>query len=393
LGVTAVWLFALVPLVVRPHAGHAWVSLGPGLSGVEDVGRLAVGLRRSPFQAWAAEMGPFAAMFGVVGLAWTIARRSTRAPATPLAFLVVADCFLPTRERGALAPDPALSIRLLAVAALAMGAVLCVRYAVRALERLRVPFAGSAAVLLVVYQFTLVFMAEETSESTLGVYDHLGADVWVDEALGELPPKSLLLVRSPTLAWRLWAARIARGERPDVIVVPLGLVGRGSMARALCDEEPALTPLVRDFAMTGRTSEFALSSVADARPLYVEFDPDWDHALLSHLRPTPLWLGFEPHTLGRSDRARSLADERGRRALRRVLGAARNRGNDDHATLAVLGAEAREQAVLLATLGDRDSARQALSDLAHTDADVGFVEKLHKQLDSGVRIETRALLE
>jgi hypothetical protein len=142
---------------------------------------------------------------------------------------------------------------------------------------------------------------------------------------------------------------------------------------------------------TGKTTEFGLSAVADARPLYVEFDPDWDHALLSHLRPTPLWLGFEPHTLGRSDRARAIADERGRRAFRRVLGAAKDRGRDDRATLAVLGAEVREHALVFAALGDSDAARQALSDLARTETDAAFVTKLTAR--SGRRIDTRLLLE
>lgn len=393
LGALVVWLFCLAPLVVRPHAAHALVSLGSGLSGVEEANRMAIGLREGQFAGWASQMGPVATALGVAGLVWGVVRRSVRVGSLPLALLFVADCFLPARSGGVLSSDPVLPVRLLAASALTIGAALCVRSAVEVLNRLRIPFASSAAVLLVVYNFTLVFMAEETSAEAAGASDHLGADVWADEALGELPMNALLLVRSPTLAWRLWAARTARGERPDIVVVPLSLLGRGSMARMLCDEEPALAPLVRDFAMTGRTSEFALSTVADARPLYVEFDPEWDRALLTHLKPTPLWLGFEPHTLGRSDRTRALADENGRRAFRRVLGAAKNKGRDDRATLSVLGAEAREHAVVLAALGDRDGAHQALLDLARTDTDASFVEKLTHDLESGARIDTRNLLE
>jgi hypothetical protein len=389
----AVWLFCLLPLIVRPHAENAWVSLGTQLSGVEDPGHTAVYLRTGPFAAWAAQVGVIASALGVGGLAWGIFRRSLRAAALPVALFVVADSFMPAREQDALSADPVLAVRLLAVAGLAIGAALGVRSAVAALERFRIPFASSAAVLLVVYHFTLVFTAEEISADVVSSSDHLGADVWADAALGELPPNSMLLVRTPTLAWRLWAARLAHGERPDVVVVPLGLLGRGSMARALCNEEPALKPLVRDFSMTGRTTEFALSAVADARPLFVEFDPDWDHGLLTHLRPTPLWLSFAPHTLGRSDRARALADESGRRAFRRVLGAAKDRGRDDRATLAVLGAGVREHAVVLAALGDRDAAQQALLDLARTDTDSSFIKKLSEQVESGARIDTRLLLE
>jgi hypothetical protein len=391
-GAAALWLFFLLPLVVRPHAENAWVSLGAGLSGVEEPSRVAVRLRNGPFAAWALQMGLVASVLGVAGLAWGVVRRSLRVATLPVSVFVAADCFLPAREDSALSADPVLAVRLLAVAGLALGAALGVRSAVAALERLRIPFASSAAVLLVVYHFTLVFTAEEISADVVSA-DHLGADVWADEALGELPPNSLLLVRTPTLAWRLWAARVARGDRPDVIVAPLGLLGRGSVARALCAEEPALKSLVRDFAMTGRTTEFALSAVADARPLFVEFDPDWDRALLTHLRPTPLWLSFAPHTLGRSDRARAFSDESGRRAFRRVIGAAKDRGRDDRATLAVVGAEVREHAVVLAALGDRDAAREALSDLARTDTNDGFVTKLNAQVESGARIDPRLLLE
>jgi hypothetical protein len=391
-GAVLLWAFFLLPLVVRPHAENAWVSLGPGLSGVDEPSRIAVRLRHGPFAAWAAQMGLIASVLGVGGLVWGIVRRPLRVATLPVSVFVLADCFLPAREEGALSADPVLAVRLLAVAALALGAAIGVRSAVAGLERLRIPFASSAAVLLVVYHFTLVFTAEEISADVVSA-DHLGADVWADEALGELPPNALLLVRTPTLAWRLWAARIARGDRPDVVVVPLGLLGRGSMARALCAEEPALKSLVRDFAMTGRTTEFALSAVADARPLFVEFDPDWDRSLLTHLRPTPLWLSFAPHTLGRSDRVRALADESGRRAFRRVIGAAKDRGRDDRATLAVVGAEVREHAVVLAALGDRDAARQVLADLARTDTHPSFVDRLTTQIESGARIDTRLLLE
>lgn len=392
-GAVAVWSFCLVPLIVRPHAEHAWVSFGPGLSGVEEEHRLAIGLRESPIAAWASQVGALAALVGLLGLGWGVWSRPTRLAAIPLAAFAACDCLLAPRGTDALSVDPVVSVRLLAVASLAIGAALAVRSSARALERLRIPFASSAAVLLVVYNFTLVFMAEETSADVVVAADHLAADVWTDDALGELPPNSLLLVHTPTLAWRIWAARTARGERPDLVVVPLGLLDRKSVARSLCDEEPALTPLVRDFAMTGRTSEFSLSALADARPLYVEMDADWDRPLLTHLRPTPLWLGFEAHTLGRSDRTRSLADEGARRAFRRIVGAAMGRGHDDRATLSVLAAATREHAVVLAALGDRDNARAALSDLARLNGESEFAKKLARELDSTARVETRSLLE
>jgi hypothetical protein len=158
---------------------------------VDEPGKLAVQLRHGPFAEWSAQMGLMASALGVAGLAWGALRRPLRIATVPLAAFVVADCFLPSREAGALAADPVLTVRLLAVAALAVGAALGVRSAVVVLDRLRIPFASSAAVLLVVYHFTLVFMAEETSADVIAASDHLGADVWADEALGELPPNAL----------------------------------------------------------------------------------------------------------------------------------------------------------------------------------------------------------
>ena len=282
--------------------------------------------------------------------------------------------------------------------ALAVAAVVGVQTAALALERARIPLAWrcpppcSSSCKL---HFTLVFAAIEGSSDVVTDTTGLGADVWTDESLGELPENALLLVRSPTLAWRLWAARVSRGDRPDVVVVPLGLVGVGTVATELVREEPAVAPLIRDMAMTGHPSEYALAGLADARPLYVEFDGTWDKRLLDHLRPTPLWLGFTPHTLGRSDRATALSGDEGRRAFRRVLGAAKREREPggDAATLAVLGERAREQAVVLAALGDRDSARRVLVDLDRIEPGSLFATKLSTELRDHATVDARALLE
>jgi hypothetical protein len=175
--------------------------------------------------------------------------------------------------------------------------------------------------------------------------------------------------------------------------VPLALLGRGSVAADLVREEPAVAPLVRDVIMTGRASEFALAALSDARPLYVELDPEWDKRLLDHLRPTPLWLGFTPHTLGRSDRTSALSSEEGRRAFRRVLGVAKSVPGGDAATLSVLGARAREQAVVLAALGDRDSVRRVLGDLGRIEPRSAFATQIEERLRGRGPVDARALLE
>ncbi len=397
LGALLVWGFCLIPLLVRPMSLRASLSLGVNLSTRLGpmIGAAARG--EGPLGTWTIEMGPIALGLGLAGGAWGLLRPGLRRDTAPLAALVLSAALLPATGPSPLAADPLASIQLLASAALSAMAVVGVQTAAASLRRARVPLAASAAALLVVLHFTLVFAAAESSADIVTETTGLGADVWTDEALGELPPSAIVLVRSPTLAFRLWESRIVRGERPDLIIVPTGLLGRGTVAAELIREEPAVAPLVRDVAMTGRASEYALALIADARPLYVELDPGWDKRLLDHLRPTPLWLGFASHTLGRSDRTTALASEEGRRAFRRVLGMAKSVPNGDRATLAVLGARAKEQAVVLAALGDRDSARRVLGDLGRIEPRSLFATKLEERLSTRGRgtpgIDVHALLE
>jgi hypothetical protein len=125
----------------------------------------------------------------------------------------------------------------------------------------------------------------------------------------------------------------------------------------------------------------------------VELDPAWDRRLLDHLRPTPLWLGVAPHTLGRSDRGIALAGDSGRRAFRRVLSVAKGIPGGDAGTLAVLSQRAREQVVVLAALGDKANARRVLSDIARLDPDSEFAKTVAAHLDAPNGFDPRSLLE
>ncbi|HEX3594294.1 MAG TPA: hypothetical protein VHU80_04305 [Polyangiaceae bacterium] len=392
-GAAVVWTFFAIPFFVRPYSLRSSLSLGVDLS--TRVGALAgvAAPRSGALAAWAVDMGPIALGLGLGGLAWGLFRKRLRADVAPLALLVGASAVAPIGGVSPLSADPLSGLELVSLSALAAAAVLGVQTAALALRRARVPLAQPASVLLVVFHLTLVFGAIEGSANVVTESTGLGADVWTDEAESELPPGALVLARSPTLAFRLWESRIVRGDRPDLVIVPLSLLSQGRVAAELVHDEPALVPLVRDVAMNGRASEYALAALADARPLYVELDPEWDKRLLDHLRPTPLWLGFTPHTLGRSDRSSALAAEDGRRAFRRVLGVAKGVPLGDRATLAVLGAQAREQAVVLAALGDRDSARRVLGDLGRIEPRSDFAAKLTERLTARGPVDARALLE
>jgi len=379
----------LVPMLVRPLASRAWVDLGYELSSAGIAAVDTAAEQPGALGAWLAEVGVISVGFALVGAVWGLLCRRTRWLVAPLAALVAADAVFPASSAGVLAADALTPVRLCAVAALAITAALGVQAVVLALRKLEVPFARSAAVLIVVFDFTLVVLAAEDSTFVADRSSQRAAEVWTDEALGSLPPDSLLLVRSEAIAWRLWAARVVRGERPDLVVVPLHLIERGSVAKRLLELEPELADLIRDVAISGAPSEYALSTLADTRPLYVEIAPSWDERLLDHLIPEALWLRFAPHAVGRSDRLPSL--RRGRSAFARVLSKARTPQHRDEATLSVLAARAREQAVALAALGDRTSVADVLGDLSEIRAEDPFVEQMQQRLARRSRGRTQML--
>jgi hypothetical protein len=175
----------------------------------------------------------------------------------------------------------------------------------------------------------------------------------------------LLLVRSEALAYRLWAAQIARGARTDLVVIPEPLLERGNVAALLLRQEPALSPLVREMALSGAPTEFSLSSLSDARPLFVEIDESWPKRLRDHLGPRPFFPRFSAHPLGRSDRAQSLKESDD--GWQRALAVATRPAARDAATLAVMQSELRDRALLLVDDGDRDAAELAVQALLSID--------------------------
>jgi hypothetical protein len=174
-----------------------------------------------------------------------------------------------------------------------------------------------------------------------------------------------LLGRSEAVAFRLWAAQLVRGERPDAVIVPVTLLERGALRQRLLASEPALAPLLRDIALTDRPGEYALSTLADARPLFVELDQKWDEREDDHIVPGAFWLRFRAHPVGRSDRTVAFT-RAGRRIERAVQAVAPRVGTPDSADLpgvddasatrAVLVATLRQRALFLAARKDRETA-------------------------------------
>jgi hypothetical protein len=377
-GAAAVALLVAAALVVRAGSPHSFVDLGFGL-GQSSLATLDPStLRATAFSAWLGDVGPVALALSVGGVAVGVLARATRAVVAPLVALAAIDLGFPAHPIDALAPDPSAPARLLALAALSTAGALGVQSAALLLARARLPFARPAAVLLVVFDFTLVFVGVESSASATERRTGRANEIWTDEAFASLPDSALLLGRSEAVAFRLWAAGLVRGERTDVVVVPTSLLERGGLRRRLLAQEPALAPLLRDIALTQRPGEYALSTLADARPLFVELDSGFDERVSDHVVPGAFWLRFRAHPVGRSDR--NIAFRRAARASERAVAAvqAKDLAGDAWATRAVLVAALRQRALFLAARRDHDTALEAaaeLETLAPNDAVAADVKK------------------
>ena len=356
------WAFALLPMLVRPLALHGGLDFGHGLEASSLALIDASGVRTTALSAWLTDVGVISFGLAVGGSIIGSLRASTRPSMMPLLALVLGDLAIPVSRVGVLTPDAFGSLRLLAIATLAVCAALAVQTGAVALTRARIPFARPASVLLVAFDFTLVFVGAEDSAFAADRRSEAAAEVWTDRALASVPTDGLLLLRSEAVAWRLLAARIVRGQRPDIVVVPMPLLERGNVRARLLRTEPALAPLIREVALSGRPSEYALSTLADARPLFVEFDPSFDHAQLEHLVPQAFFMRFAPEPLGRSDRVAGL--QQGLSEFRNVLAETERDGQRDAATRSVLMAETRGQALVAAGLNDRQNLAGILA-IAH----------------------------
>lgn len=377
-GFTAFYGFALLPVIVRPLAFHGGLDFGHGLEASSLALVDASGARSTAFGAWLNDVGLISFALAVGGLVVGLGRKSTRASMAPLAALVLGDLAIPVSRVGVLTPDAFGSLHLLAIVALAVCAALAVQTSAVALTRARIPFAEATGVLLVVFDFTLVFVGAEDSAFAADRRSEAATEVWTDQALASVPAEGLLLLRSEAIAWRLLAARIVRGQRPDIVVVPMPLLERGNVRARLLTTEPALAPLIREVALSGRPSEYALSTLADARPLFVEFDPQFDHAQLEHLIPQPFFMRFAPEPLGRSDRVAGL--QQSQADFRAVIAESQQDGARDAATLRVLMAETRGQALVAVALNDRKNLEDILATAHLLDPEDALAREIAAQL-------------
>lgn len=377
-GVAAPAVLVTLYCVLRPLSPNVELNLSSGIGTSSLISVDAAAERTTALSAWLTDAGILPCVLGLLGLALGLLRKSLRALGAPFVALVVFDLGFPASKVGILASDTLAPVRLLSLVAIAGASAIAVQALATHVRRARLPFAEPASALLVVFHFTLAFVAVESSAHAADRRDHVAADAWTDEALDALPQGALLLVRSEALAYRLWAAQIARGARTDLVVIPEPLLERGNVASRLLRQEPALAPLVREMALSGAPTEFSLSNLADARPLFVELDSRWPKRLRDHLAPRAFFPRFSAHPLGRSDRVQSLRESDA--GWQRALASATRPAARDAATLAVLRGELRDRAQLLADLGDRDAAQTAVESLLAIDPHDPVAAELNARL-------------
>ncbi len=356
-------LLLLVPLAVRPLAPRAFADVGRALSAADLTGFDVAGPRLSSLAAWGREVGFASLLIALGGAVVSILSPRARGLTAPFVAFVALDTLIPARAFAALYVDPMTALRALAVAALAVCSSLGVCAVTQKLLELRLPMAKSGAVLVVVFHVTLVALSSEEAGYVADRGKQFAAEEWTDGALGRLEPSSAILVRSPAMAFRLWAARLLRGERPDVLIVPERLLHRGRVALSLLAVEPEIEPLLRDYAISGQPNEYALSKLADVRPLHAEIDRTWPRRLVSHLTVDGCWLEYAPQPLGASDR--KLSTTASLRPIRRVMTAIAAPIVPDTATSSIVAGTLRDQSSVLSLLGEHDAAQAFLDEVGH----------------------------
>ncbi|HKY36450.1 MAG TPA: hypothetical protein VJN18_10950 [Polyangiaceae bacterium] len=363
---------------VRPLSPNVTLDLSGGIGTSSLLSVDAAAERTTALSAWLEDAGLLPCCLALFGLGLGVFRRTLRALGAPLLALVACDLGFPASKVGILASDTLAPVRLLSLVAIAGASALAVQAVATYVRRARVPFAEPASALLVVFHFTLAFAAVEDSAHAADRREQVAADAWTDEALDALPQSALLLVRSEALAYRLWAAQIARGGRTDLVVIPEPLLERGNVAALLLRQEPALAPLIREMALSGAPTEFSLSNLSDARPLFVEIDARWSKRLRDHLAPRAFFPRFASHPLGRSDRMQSLKESDA--GWQRALAMARKPAAHDAATLAVLQGELRARAQLLTDAGDSEAALTTVQTLLSIEPNDPVAAQLNARL-------------
>lgn len=379
-GVLVAALLLAAPSLLRPASPANMADLGGALS-LTNLGALvAAGDRRATVVGWASELGLLSLALAALGIAVTGRRAGERGVLLVLVMLPLVELAVGART-GA---STGRILHALATSSLSFAAVIGVSEVVRFLRGLDVPMARPAAVLTVVFHMTLAAVVCDEASAHADRSARFAAEEWTDAALTAAPMNAALLVHSAPLSFRLFSAQHVDGERPDTVIVAAPLLSHGALMPNLLPREPDLAPLLRDYALTGRASEFGLSALADARPLLVELDARWDARLVAHLALRGPWLRFVPEALSATERkgdggvglgsAGRLGPELERTTLR------------DTASTTIVGRVLKEHATALSLLGLTEAATAHVEELLRLEPADPFAKSARIRLAHATRV-------
>jgi hypothetical protein len=375
---------------------------------------------------WASELTPVLLACAALGAAVGALRQQQR----PLIFAL-----LVLAAAGILAaphPSAGSACTLAALTAITLLAGLGAQAILALLARLRKGFSEPARALFTAWLATLVLLRHDQASAQLQQRTSAAAP-FAEQALAHLPENSLVLINSAALAQRLWSVQHT-GARPDLLIIPLPALRTARAAPPLLALEPELAHLIRDLAVHGAPGEFALSRLADHRPLYIDLDPTLGERLLRHLLPQGYWLRFSPHPVGRHERAgevtafeaqarQLLLDDHGGQPLdvsetpslnsraaqaplvrqRKLLNSSSQALGDqapsvqpppaerplDPATLQVLRGRFEQQLLALLAVGDRTQARTLRQRLLSVDPQSALAATIEPLLEPATRATSR----
>lgn len=366
-----------VPLVrmLRPHRTLPELPLlGESVSWFRaDWGHLSWGGVR-----WWAGAGSLLLAAALLGAAWAVAKSSLRSRAVGWLGVLLLASIVGEAAPSPLRESPTSVLRLAAFASVVLFATLAAQTFAILLLRSRTAYVGSSVLVIPALYVLLIAVNADEADIAAEAASRGGNEAFTQEAVWTLPRNSVLLVRTPELALRVWAERLAHGMRPDVLVVtPRQLRSPGRFKRLL-EAEPALAPLIREWVLRGRPSEYVLSQLADVRPVFLELDESGDLRLREHLSSWGLWLEYHSQSLGRSDRYAKMSTTRP--AVERVIEVSKGSVPPDESTLNLVALRLKEQLLVSAGLGDRPVLYPLLEQLERTGAQRDFAKNLRKIL-------------
>jgi hypothetical protein len=187
--------------------------------------------------------------------------------------------------------------------------------------------------------------------------DFCATRLYLDLALGDARPGTLVLTTYYKLFFVLWSARYIDGTRPDVTVINPGLLSYPGYLRSTLRARPDLRDLAWSMVVSGKVSEPVLAGLALAGPLRVEPDLTLDEQALRYLEPDGLVYAASPEPLAVSDVIDAAKEQKLRwERFYDVLGPAWS----EHETWRMLCWSHYLEAVFLARRGDREGAAEAV---------------------------------